>query len=109
MQITEHFDDVGPGWRKILEELHANLIGWAPNYQVDQVKEKFGGLRVYLTYNQLSMVTDMERAVGYAEQQSLKTCEMCGAAGINQKTSSGWWKTLCSTCFQIKAHLRNRD
>jgi hypothetical protein len=39
----------GPGWIPLVEELHAKLIELDPGYALEQVKEKFGTLRVYAT------------------------------------------------------------
>lgn len=44
----------GDGWYKILAELFTELDQIAPNkITLDQVKEKFGGLRIYYTYHDL--------------------------------------------------------
>lgn len=57
-----------------------------------QVKEKFGGLRFYVSGGD-DVVQGMLRM---AEAISFKVCEDCGDAG---KTSGpGWIRTLCTTC-----------
>lgn len=44
----------GDGWYKLLDELFTKIDQIAPNkVTLDQVKEKFGGLRVYYTYHDL--------------------------------------------------------
>lgn len=44
----------GDGWYKILAELFTKIDQIAPNkVTLDQVKEKFGGLRIYYTYHDL--------------------------------------------------------
>lgn len=54
-----------------------------------QVKEKFAGLRVYMT----EYTPEINAAIDEAEEESLKTCETCGEPGIVR--SGGWALTLC--------------
>lgn len=56
---------------------------------IQQIKEKFGGLRFYVnksTYEQ-------DLAISFAEAMSNRCCEVCGAPG--QHRTGGWIKTLC--------------
>lgn len=62
-----------------------------------QVKEKFGGLRFYMT----STNDEISSLVAEAEALSQKTCEFCGEEGSLRK--SGWWHTLCDACNSKKA------
>ena|ERR1041385_1086190 len=57
-----------------------------------QVKEKFGGLRFYMS----SGTDEMYEAINQAESESYLTCEACGAPG--ESRSGGWIKTLCDEC-----------
>lgn len=54
-----------------------------------QVKQKFGGLRFYMT----TETDDMFDAIRLAEHFSYHTCEECGAPG--QPTEDSWIVTLC--------------
>ena len=58
----------------------------------DQVKEKFGGLRIYFSGGD-EYVSGL---VAMAENFSYKTCEGCGQRGKSNK--SGWIITLCDKC-----------
>jgi hypothetical protein len=58
----------------------------------DQVKEKYGGLRVYFTGGD----DYVDGVVGMAEEYSYKVCEVCGNAGKPNK--GGWITTLCDNC-----------
>lgn len=97
---------VGPGWHPILEDLLRVIRGLCV---IDQVKEKFGGLRVYyhlgeqeledidsseasrIDFSQKRVIIDT--AIRMAELAAARTCETCGKPG--QRISKGWIKTLC--------------
>lgn len=58
----------------------------------DQIKEKFGGLRIYFSGGD-----DYVRGVvSMAEEYSYKVCEVCGNPGKPNK--DGWITTLCESC-----------
>jgi hypothetical protein len=93
---------VGPGWWPIIESLCANIQShtdwWNKNREtrpvveqvvVEQIKEKFGGLRFYYSGGD-DTVAGMVRM---AEAWASVTCEDCGVPGISR--SGGWIKTLC--------------
>jgi NADH pyrophosphatase NudC (nudix superfamily) len=60
----------------------------------DQIKEKFGGLRVYYSGGD-SYVGGL---VGMASTMSYQICEICGERG--QPNKGGWIVTLCDKCRQ---------
>lgn len=86
---------VGPGWAKLLAELHAKLTWLAEaqgcKFRVDQIKEKFGTLRFYASCTDI-----MQDCISAAEQRSSRICEGCGDYGTLRK--KGWFKTLCNKC-----------
>jgi hypothetical protein len=63
---------------------------------IDQVKEKYGGLRIYSS----PMHDEFDKFILALETESYKLCEICGDAGSLR--GSGWYKTLCD------AHANNR-
>ena len=70
------------------------------NLQVvaEQIKEKFGGLRFYVSGGD-----DITEAfISFAETMSMKICETCGNPG-KQKSISGWIHTACDPCFESRA------
>ena len=93
---------VGKGWWPILESLCGNIQShidwWNKNHEkhpvveqvtINQIKEKFGGLRFYYTGGDdtiAGMVTMAESWAGHS-------CEDCGAPGTRR--SGGWVRTLC--------------
>ena len=54
-----------------------------------QVKEKWGGLRFYVSNSD----DYIDGAISLAESLSLRTCEQCGAPG--KPRGGGWVRTLC--------------
>ena len=92
---------VGKGWWPILERLCANIQShidrkakqgqFIPQVVVEQVKEKFGGLRFY--YNGGDATID--GMVRIAEEWANLSCETCGSPG--KKREGGWIRTLCDT------------
>ena len=63
---------------------------------VDQVKEKFGGLRFYYTGGDAFI----DGMVNMAEIWASQTCEICGERGAPRKKPSGWLSTLCEQHFE---------
>jgi hypothetical protein len=59
-------------------------------FEVLQVKEKFGGLRVYVNCHRNEAIY---QRLGLAAQESLRTCEICGQSGTLREDR--WIKTLC--------------
>lgn len=86
----------GPGWIPIVEELHGKLVELDLDYVLDQVKEKFGTLRVYVIT--APEVADQARdLVDAAQIRSATICEGCGAPGELRETHD-WVMTLCDAC-----------
>lgn len=107
----------GDGWYDILSSLcfmikqHEDNNIWQTEYKqktdatytsdyypvkFDQIKEKFGGLRIYFTGGD----SYIEGLVSMAESFSYQICELCGERGKPNK--GGWISTLCENC-------RNKD
>jgi len=95
---------VGEGWKSIVDEAVQQLTGAGAT--ITQVKEKFGGLRIY--YNAPSdeiyeyCAPIVRRAALYADI----TCEDCGVPGKNVNVD-GWYRTLCPECFKLR--LKDRE
>jgi hypothetical protein len=90
--------NVGDGWFWVIRDLseqlnqHLELYGMIqtiPFPIVEQVKEKFGALRFYPNF----VSPDMLTLIKLAEEDSAKTCEICGRSGRLHK--HGWYHTLC--------------
>ena len=128
------FSAVGPGWTPILESLDSLMVGSVAHavqhatvvkeeyrdkqceadasITILQIKEKFGGLRVYWTGEGLGdrIWNQVSGAVNMAEAMAHKTCEKCGSldgtATRNRKSEKyGRILTLCGSCHDERDNL----
>jgi len=72
---------VGEGWYDIIRELDKKIAELYPDYVVDQVKEKFGGLRYYVGIVPKDVHAAINEAINEAEAKAEKTCDVCGEPG----------------------------
>lgn len=110
----------GDGWYKLLDELCEAIQGQCEKHDiplkaypfVEQIKEKFGGLRFYMSSlahdgpGRLpkDLLDDIDEAIynliGEAESRSTSICENCGQPGKQRDTEAGWIKTWCEDCYK---------
>ena len=83
--------ECGPGWRSIIESVCRLLEG--KDVVFDQVKEKYGSLRIYWSGPDDGFV---EGVIAMAEEMSRQTCDRCGNRGSTRGT--GWLVTTCDEC-----------
>jgi len=82
------------GWLPLITECHERLYAIDKEYEVLQIKEKFGGLRYYFRSSHRDR-NIMEAIVDEYERKSFETCEICGEHGVPIRTYTSWIKTLC--------------
>jgi hypothetical protein len=110
----------GLGWKDLIfnlveriDKVWEGFSSWKPHecWQLNQVKEKFGGLRFYVGIpmkkedsDSEELVKDFEkrcdetyRLINNAEARSTKICEKCGQQG-KALSVNGWLSTLCEAC-----------
>lgn len=96
--------ECGKGWNKLIEP----LFKWIENYnnehpddqiEIQQVKEKFGGLRFYVSH----APDELHRMIIKAEGDSYGICEVCGSK-IDVGYTSGWIQTICRKCIQKRVN-----
>lgn len=87
------------GWYPLVTQLDAQLAQLDPEYELHQVKEKFGGLRYYARTSSGGDETQSAfwALIDEAEKRSEITCERCGAAATPCRRGF-WFKTLCPRC-----------
>jgi hypothetical protein len=81
---------VGKGWVELVDACFDACL--ATGTHIDQVKEKFGGLRFYVGYVG-SRSRWVQHIIATAEAASYETCEVCGKPG--KMRPGGWITTLC--------------
>lgn len=90
--------ECGDGWFEILSRLVVGIEAAIADVPEDerpivlQVKEKFGGLRFYLSVEN----EQISNLIKDAEDESFRTCELCGKPG--EPRGGGWITTLCEGC-----------
>jgi hypothetical protein len=88
--------DVGPGWYPIVTDLAATIEDAAPGTTYRQVKEKMGGLRVYLERSGDADTDRMvEELIMAAEMRAGRTCDVCGQPGSRQDRPFGLHVIRC--------------
>ena len=94
---------VGPGWAPLIRAFYGTLRvnpSLFKDVQVQQVKEKFGELRLYFIHGD-------DWLMGYVDGLAVAShflCEPCGQAGFLRQ-DLGWVKTLCDKCYLTKKAL----
>jgi hypothetical protein len=115
----------GDGWFPLVYQLSAQIeaeaqrLGLNPHTdtwpRADQVKEKFGTLRFYVSMHAsdegqhvveqfgqmmslrpVAGIASVQALISEAEEKSGTICEHCGAPGSLRQ--GGWWRTLCDAC-----------
>lgn len=92
--------ECGDGWFDLIFKLCEDIEKLKPeSFLVEQVKEKFGGLRFYCTYS--SGIDGIGELLRKAEDDSYETCEYCGSKE-NVTSEGNWIVTLCDKCRKPK-------
>ena len=89
-------DNTMSGWLPLIKELDSKLSELDPNYTIDQIKEKFGGLRYYFASDSKN-IDEMIKLEFEYEAKSLKICEACGSEE-DVSTEGVWLRTFCKNC-----------
>ena len=101
--------DCGDGWFNLLwrlcEDIEKTLAKpengrLKEHFVVDQVKEKFAGLRFYVSLLDGGIDTLIDRA----EYDSYRTCEECGEPG--KPRDGGWYRTLCDKHAEARGQMK---
>ena len=86
------------GWKDIVLECDEMLAFIDPDYEIQQIKEKFATLRYYFDTKKTGVEGKiMEAIVSYAEGRSASTCESCGKYG-KYRDDTYYVVTLCDEC-----------
>ena len=93
----------GDGWFDLIDVLCDRIqrrVEISPDVmcEVSQVKEKFGGLKFYISGGD----EYIKGLINFAESMSYKICTECGGSSDNQ-AKRGWIYTLCENCCNVAA------
>lgn len=87
--------DIGLGWMSVIESAFEKMIAAGWDKELRQVKQKFGGLRIYI--NSLKLTdTELNRIITQAEVECSKICEICGKEREIKGMASGM--AACNMC-----------
>jgi hypothetical protein len=80
---------VGKGWAPLVNRVFDKLESVKGTVNIIQVKEKYGGLRIYTDYSNKKL----NEVICEVERESLKMCEECGQSG--KLRGKSWYYTSC--------------
>jgi hypothetical protein len=92
--------ETGSGWFQLIYDLSKAIVKLDDTVEAVQVKEKFGGLRFYVSGGKEETWRKAEELIDEAEDKSLHVCEECGEPG--RLRGVGWVVTLCDKCWDIR-------
>ena len=102
--------ECGSGWWPLIAETLNSIEDMGVKVHVEQIKEKFGGLRLYASLDgSPELVEKSFDLIGKAEAKSFELCEYCGNPGSLMVTDVGWFKTLCPSCVETEFTSRGRN
>lgn len=81
------------GWIQIIAECHSDLSTLDENYEIFQIKQKFGTLRFYCETHKPELRKQFVSIIDKYEKRSARTCEKSGGKGVLMK-KGGYYQTL---------------
>ena len=93
--------ECGKGWEALILKAEVLVNDYniqhpnEPHLEFTQIKEKWGGLRMYLNY----YPDNIDDKLNEIEEQSFTICEHCGTTkDVKREWTHGWIMTLCENC-----------
>lgn len=80
------------GWRPLISKV-IDLCNATPGVKIEDIKEKWGELRIYVN----EAPAHVFDAIDEATKASTKTCMHCGRPAYT-RAHHGWFTTLCDVC-----------
>lgn len=101
--------DYGVGWHHLLielmikiEEIHKVYGKDITEFKVEQIKEKYGQLRIYAS----SSINEVHHMISEYERKADTICDECGAETGSLHTKDGWLQTLCERCANAEDYKK---
>lgn len=98
--------ECGYGWYGLILPLYFAIQDYNDNkpeedqIHIDQIKEKFGELRFYIS----NAPEEFQDWASRIEDESYKVCEFCGSTTDVTTEGRGWITTQCKQCRNKKNH-----
>ena len=90
--------ECGKGWYPLIKPIIDYIEEYNKNndnkIEILQIKEKFGGLRIYTNFH----TDELYDMINHAENESYHVCEICGSREDIGQTQ-GWITTICRSCI----------
>ncbi len=93
--------EIGKGWLPLVDPILLKieeLNSHGANIKIEQIKEKWGMLSVYLS----DYPDELEIMIKAAEEQSTHTCMNCGKPAQRVWGNQSWIYTLCPECLAAR-------
>ena len=93
--------ECGDGWKNLYQPIIDYIIDYNKDkkdedkIEIWQIKEKFGGLRVYLNKS----TEELDKMIEEAEKESYHTCEECGKHINKAIVEHHWIYAMCRQCY----------
>ena len=105
-----HYVECNEGWKEIIDEVSAKIEAvnnkYSPSSYIHaaQIKQKFGGLRYYVSIEDIdeSDVKYVYDLIAEAEKRSFTVCEFCGAPAKLSK----WGYNVETVCDEHRISRR---
>jgi len=91
--MLKHYKCVPKHWQHITKPLEQKLLDMS--CKIQQMKEKFGELRVYWSVEDLDIRETADKLVTEAEEACSKCCVVCGEEGRVMVDEHGHYGVLC--------------
>lgn len=99
-----NYYECGDGWLPLIKEAENIVEQYNKKHKNTepleflQIKEKWGGLRMYLNY----YVPEIADQIHELEGKSFNICEHCGTnKNVKRDWTHGWIMTLCDKCRKV--------
>jgi len=88
------------GWLPLVDEFCGRLVVEHPGVQINQLKEKFAELRVYVTdYICADLIEE-------TVERSRHICQACGNLNAEIRDGFYWMVTLCDSCTETHGGVK---
>ena len=102
--------EIENGWydliHELCEEIEKRLYNKKHDFNVEQVKQKYGSLSFYTNiYEDNNLYNNLIELIDYYEEKSKTVCEFCGSDG-KRFCQNYWINIICEKCSAIRDKKR---